>query len=309
MDTEQPVTDSDINSRLSSYFGAPPEVAEAAEPDTPEEAAPPPAEEAKDGETNEYEAEPADDLVEIELEDGEKYRVPPKLKDRVMADKDYTVKTQELATQRKAIEDKAQYLEAREKLSQALTEEMAEVQRLEYQRKQFEGLDWSALYNADPGQAMKLRDQRDELAREIQSKSAALQQKAQRGQQILSQHAEKQWEIAVQGVRERIGKVTPEEDAAMLDQVRALGFDATEIKSKLADARILQAIHKAAKWDALQKGKPGAVASAQKAPPVIKPGASQGTTATAKTQYVDLRKSLKKSGSIKDAAKLFMLKG
>jgi len=302
MSTEQPVKDSDIQGRMNSFFGGPPEVAAQPETETPEEPTATP--EATDGEEpNEYEANPADDLVEIELDDGEKYRVPPSLKDRVMASKDYTVKTQELAVQRKSIEDKAQFVEAREKLSEALRDDMAEVQRLEYQRKQYEGLDWSALYNADPGQAMKLRDQRDELAREIQQKSGVLQQKVQRGQQILTQHAEKQWEIAVEGVRQRIGKVTQAEDAAMLDQVRELGFSAEEIKTKLADSRILQAIHKAAKWDALQRTKPGAVAQAQKAPPILKAGAVN-PNAQANTRDKALRQQVKKTGNLNDVARL-----
>ena len=302
METEQPVTDSDIQGRMSSFFGGPPEVAPQPEAEPPEAQTAEPAE-ADEAEPNEYEAEPADDLVEIELDDGEKYRVPPKLKDRVMADKDYTVKTQELAVQRKAIEDKAQYIEAREKLSEALRADMDEVQRLEYQRKQYEGLDWSALYNADPGNAMRLRDQRDELAREIQQKSATLQQKMQRGQEILSQHAEKQWEIAVEGAKQRIGKVTPAEDAAMLEQVRALGFDAAEIKSKLADSRILLAIHKAAKWDALQKAKPGAVATAQKAPPILKAGPVNPNASTDSREKA-LRQQVRKSGRVDDVARL-----
>lgn len=302
MKTEQPVTDSDIKDRMSSFFGAPPEVA--TEPEDESTEVPKENPEAEDGDApNEYEAEPADDLVEIELDDGEKYRVPAKLKDRVMAGSDYRVKTQDLAVQRKATEDRAQYVEAREKLSEALRDDMAEVQRLEYQRKQYEGLDWSALYNADPGQAMKLRDQRDELAREIQQKSGVLQQKVQRGQQILTQHAEKQWEIAVEGVRQRIGKVTQAEDAAMLDQVRELGFSAEEIKTKLADSRILQAIHKAAKWDALQRTKPGAVAQAQKAPPILKAGAVN-PNAQANTREKALRQQVKKTGNLNDVARL-----
>ena len=302
MDTEQPATDSDIQGRMNSFFGAP-EVAkpEVEAPEVPTAAAP----EAEEGdEPNEYEVEePTDELVEIETDDGEKYRVPPKLKDRFMAAKDYTVKTQDLAIQRKSVDDRAQFVEAREKLSEVLRDDMAEMQRLEYQRKQYEGLDWSALYNADPGQAMKLRDQRDELAREIQQKSGMFQNKVQRGHQMLNQHAEKQWEIAVAGVRERIGKVSPADDAAMLDQVRALGFDAAEIRTKLADSRILQAIHKAAKWDALQKAKPGAVAQVQKAPPILKSG-PVNNNAQANTKEKELRDRVRKTGRIEDVGRL-----
>jgi hypothetical protein len=138
----------------------------------------------------------------------------------------------------------------------------------------------------------------------MQAKQQAISQKAQQGQQILAQHAEKQWQFAVEGVRQRIGKVSPEEDAAMLAQVQALGFDSKEIKTKLADSRILQAIYKAAKWDALQAGKTAALKTAAKAPPVIKPGSNTQNTATVKDKIV--RDRLRKSGDYKDAARLLM---
>jgi hypothetical protein len=49
-------------------------------------------------------AQPEVEMVEAELDDGEKVLVPKKVKDRMMADKDYRHKTMELSAQRKQFE-------------------------------------------------------------------------------------------------------------------------------------------------------------------------------------------------------------
>jgi hypothetical protein len=303
MDTEQPVTDSDIGSRLSNFFSPEPEAAAEVETDAPvsEQIEPEIQSESDDEQPSEQEDS---SYVEIDLGDGEVVKGSEKLKQLVEAGKGFTPKTQELAQQRKAVDDKAQYLEAREVLSKALENEVGELKALEMELKKFESVDWAALYDANLGQAVQLRDRRDQLRQEMASKQQAIAQKAQQGQQILTQHAEKQWSLAVEGVKQRLGKVTPEEDIAMLQQVHALGFDQQEVKTKLADSRILQAIYKAAKWDALQAGKPVALKTAAKAPPVIKPGSNTQNTATAKDKSV--RERLRKSGDYKDAARLLM---
>ena len=305
MEVEQPTTDvdSDVESRLTAHFAAEAPEAAPKEADAKVDAEAPEAEEESAPEPEEA------DLVDIELDDGEVYRGPAKLREAVERHKDYTQKTQELSALRKSVDDKAYFVEARETITAAVQEDIAEFKALEFQRKQFESLDWQALYNADPGQAMRLRDQRDDLQRQLQAKAGQIQQKSAQGQQILSAHTERQWQLAVEGAKQRIGKLTAEEDQAMHRQAQALGFTPEEFKSRLSDARILHAIHKAAKWDALQSGKPAAVQAAQKAPPVIKPGASAGPGAVAQAKYKDLRQSLKKSGSLKDAARLFALKG
>ena len=71
----------------------------------------------------------------------------------------------------------------------------------------------------------------------------------------------------------------------------------------------MHALYKAAKWDALQAGKKAAVEKVSKAPPVVKPGANQGQRATSEQKYKQARQSLKKTGSVQDAVRAFMLRG
>lgn len=301
--TEQSAPDSDITSRLTAVFGGPaPEVAP--EPEQPEPQIEAEQAEAAPDDTPDEPQEAEDpSLVEIDLGDGEVVRGPQKLKDAVERQRDYTVKTQELAVQRKAVEDKAQYVEAREKLISTVQDEIGEYKSLQAQHKQYETLDWDAIYSANPGQALKLRDQRDDLARQIAEKSQAIQQKAQQAQAMQQQHMDQQWKLAAEGARQRIGKFTADDDLAMAQQARALGFDDNEIKAKLADSRLLHALYKAAKWDALQAGKSAAVQTAQKAPPVLKPGAANTNTQAVQKDKA-LRDRVKKSGNINDVARL-----
>jgi hypothetical protein len=59
----------------------------------------------------------------------------------------------------------------------------------------------------------------------------------------------------------------------------------------------------------LQAGKAKTVAAVQKAPPVVKPGASKGQGAVQADQYKKARDAFKRSGSLADGARLLMLRG
>ncbi len=249
------------------------------------------------------------DFAEVQDEEGRTHKVPAALKDQFLMRADYTRKTMEAANLAKAAQDRIHFAEAREQITAAVVQDIAEVKALELQLKQFEGMDIASLYQSDPGTALRLRDQRDELRRQIAEKQQAIGTKARTLQEGQQQHFAKQWQMAVEGVKQRIGQYTPGEDAAMLKQVQALGFTEEEMKGRYADPRILHAIYKAAKWDTLQANKGKAVKSAESAPPVVKPGASKGPGVAADQKYRQTRESLKKSGSVHDAARLFMLRG
>lgn len=290
-----------IIERLTGSLMPEPEVAEA-------EAAPAPAEDIEalpegDDQAEQAEEAPEDDLYEFVAEDGEAIKVPAKLKSALEAGTDYTRKTQEVARLRQQAEDKAQYNEAREAFMNQAFADASELQVLQNELKRYQQTDWDALYNASPGQALKLQQQMREIERGVAEKQAALAQKGQQIQAAQSRHVETQWQLAEQGALQRIGHLTPADNQAMADQVRALGFDAKEFKAKAADPRLLHAIYKAAKWDALQASKGQAVQKATAAPPVVKPGANQTLSQSANREKT-LRANLRAKGSLKDAAAL-----
>ena len=148
-----------------------------------------------------------------------------------------------------------------------------------------------------------------DLEKQAAQKQQEINAKVQHVQQATAKHNQFQWEAAEKGARQMIGDISAADNAAMLRTVESLGITPQEFKARFADPRIIAAVHKAAKWDSLQASKPNAVKTANLAPPVVKPGASKGPSQAADKRYQDTRQSLKKSGSVEDAAKLFLLRG
>lgn len=113
------------------------------------------AESYSDDETPEAETEgaedgqPEDDTEEVDW-DGAKYRVPKPLKDALLRQADYTRKTQELAEQRRTVEQHFQSLTQQAELQQATLEHRVNLRTVEQQLQQFQNTDWSA-YSANYG--------------------------------------------------------------------------------------------------------------------------------------------------------------
>lgn len=302
----------DIMSRLDAAIGgeALPEVAPQA-PEAEDQSAEVEAEQAvepsDEPETEESQPEeqaedenPAAEVVEVEYE-GEVFKVPPKLKDALMRQQDYTVKTQHLAEQRRATEDRSQYLEAKEVLLGAAYEEAAEYRAIQKQLEQFDALDWARLAQQDMQQAYTLDLQRQELRRQLEGKQQALQQKVAQIEQARKMHLEKQLELGRAELQRRIGPMKAEDVQATWKQGQSLGFSEQEL-STITDPRVMHAIYKAAQWDKLQAGKKDAQQKVSKAPPVVKPGATKGAGAMEAAAFAKQRQALKKSGKLDDAA-------
>lgn len=302
---EQPATGSEasVMDRLAAFVGGQPEAAPTEEAEAQEA----PQEETQAAPETEAQAEPeqaeapADEFAEIEDDEGQRYKVPAKFKDSHLRWKDYTQKTQETAKLQAQAQDRIQYAEAREQITQAVISDVIAHQQLQAQLEQYKNLNWSQLYAADPGQAMQLRDQRDQLERQISAKEAEIRTKADQHKRIADQHGERQWALAVEATKAKLGQVSPADDAAMLKQVRDMGFSETELRTRFADPRFLQLVYKAARFDAMSSNAKQVV---QKAPPVLKPGASKGQGAVAADQYKNDRQQLRKSGSVEDAGRL-----
>ena len=114
------------------------------------------AESYSDGDTDQAETDgapdegqPEDDTEEVDW-DGAKYRVPKPLKDALLRQADYTRKTQELAEQRRTVEQHFQSLTQQAELQQATLEHRVNLRTVEQQLQQFKNTDWSA-YSANYG--------------------------------------------------------------------------------------------------------------------------------------------------------------
>lgn len=305
MSTDTPTPESEvfIESRLAAAF-------EAEETGVPEAAPVEAAPEASDEPTAEVETEDApEDVFEFEADDGTTVKLPAAVEKAVLRQKDYTQKTMQLAELQKAAQDRLQYAEAREQLSAAVLDDVTQLRSIESQLKQYQDADWPALYEANPGQALRFQQVMRDLEKQVSQKQQEINAKVQHVQQATQKHHQFQWESAEKGARQMIGDISAADNAAMLRTVESLGITPQEFKSRFADPRIIAMTHKAAKWDALQAGKSKAVQAANQAPPVVKPGASKGPGAASEQKYKDVRASLRKSGSLQDAAKLMLLRG
>jgi len=117
---------------------------------------------------------PPEELDEIEY-DGEKYKVPKKLKNGFLMQSDYTRKTQELAQQRQQVQAHQQYVAQQAQIAQQHAVEIGQVYNLNQRLAQFGQVDWQKLESEDPFKAASLhreytlaRDQRDQLAQRVQ---------------------------------------------------------------------------------------------------------------------------------------------
>ncbi len=134
-------------------------------------------------ETDNPDEGPDDDTIEIE-KDGAKLRIPAALRDEIMLRADYTRKTQEVAEQRKALE--SQITEARAASDEEINVRAGLV-AVNAAIQQYSGVDWQALQQQDPGAAqthymtfMQLRDQRDDLTKELTGAETRRAETAQR---------------------------------------------------------------------------------------------------------------------------------
>lgn len=226
---------------------------------------------------DETDGEVAEELEEVEFE-GVAAKVPPKIAEVIKKaeslQKDYTQKTQEVAETRKAVEDKSQYLQARETILQHAFKEAAEVESINAQLQQFDSLDWNALFNEDGQRAMQLSFARQQLQNKLAQSQGKLNQVIAKAQQAQAQHLQKQLEVGRAELQRRLGKASEAELQATMKQGLELGFSESEMKTS-TDPRLMHALYKAAKWDAMQQAKPQAMKKIAEAPKAVKPSAPQ----------------------------------
>lgn len=294
---ETSADESTVDERLARIFDAPEPEEEAPEEDKPEAT-------EEDAQEPEAEAKEADeDTEEVEF-DGEKYALPKKLKEAFLRQQDYTVKTQEAAAVRKAAEDKAQFLEAREQLMAAVHEETAELRSLQKQHEQYEALNWEQLYNADPGQALRLRDQRDDIARKIEATKVALNTKAQTSEQMRSMHLAKQIELGRAELIRRVGAITDTDRQGVAQQAAAMGFTEEEL-GRITDPRLMHALVELTRLKAkAQAGQQIAQKKVAAAKP-IKPVARTAPQTQRDSSMALAREKLRKTGRGEYAERIF----
>ena len=231
--------------------------------------------------TDPVEAPEVDDSEEIDHE-GEKYKLPKKLADEWkngrLRQQDYTVKTQDLAKQRTEFEAAQQEFVARQQFQQQHIQAVAKVMAIDERLEQFSKLDWNALTDADPVQALKL----DRQMRELQQQRVQQIDGLQQSQAKLTFEQQQATARRQQEAREELSKDIPgfgtaEVQKQLLEVGKAAGYKQEEL-ANVQDPRAVKLLHKAYLYDQLiAKAKAPATTSANITPITRVTGASAAT--------------------------------
>ena len=242
--------------------------------------------ETPDSETSLLEATPEDDDEEID-HDGEKYKVPKKLKDAFLRQADYTQKTQAVAEQRREVEARQQQVMAQAQAQQQNLAEYAEAYSLDSQLKQYATIDWNALIDSDPVQAMKLDRQMKELQ---QRRDAIVQTVTQKQQQATFEAQRETAKRIAEGqaaLSREIKGWSPEVARELASFGKEMGFAPEELNN-INDPRAVKLLHQA--WQFQQLIKKQTTAKAAPAPqekPVTRISASAGTATKDPSKMTD----------------------
>lgn len=222
---------------------------------------------------------------------------------------DYTQKTQEVADQRRALEDYAQTLNVQERefqekveLNNAMMGDIANLQSVNNQLAQFAQVNWQQLSDNDFVEAQKLfftyiqlQQQRTTLANELAQKRVELQQR----------QAQSIQERVAQG-KEILAKEIPnwsrETSQAIISAGKDYGFSESEL-GIIYDPRQVKVLHDAMQWRNSQKNTIVKNKISQ-AKPVVKAGAKENKNLSNEQVKRD-KLQLKKTGKVTDAARIF----
>ena len=221
---------------------------------------------------------------------------------------DYTQKTQQVAEQRKELEDYAQSIKAQEEvfrqeveLQNVVINEVAQITALDQKLAAYQNVNWQQLSDNDFVEAQKLfftynqlQQDRNQLVSQFEAKK---QEVVQKQTQLMAEKIAKGKEI----LAKEIPNWSPETNQALLSTGKEYGFSDAELNA-IVDPRHVKVLHDAMQWRKLQQNST-VKNKISNAKPVVKPGAKD-TKAEANSNVRQLRESLRKTGKSDMAAKL-----
>ena len=276
-----------------------------------EEEAEPEMEEAEEETEEESEVEEPEEVEEeqtftIKAAGEEKEVTLDELKKSYQLGSDYTKKTQEVAEQRKVIEQEAKAIIEARKVRDDYSQKLQAVEQfLIGQNDSPEDL--SAMKENDPiGYAVKVAEmtEKKEQLQAVQAEKNRLAQEQQADNQAQMQKFVQQEQIKLAESLPEFSDKTKGEH--IRNDIRSygkkIGFTDEEL-SQVYDSRHVLVLHKAAQYDKLMAGKAGVKKKVAKAPKTVKSGAKvkQNVTDIKRKQL----KKLQQTGSARDAAAIF----
>ena len=278
------------------------------------------AEETEEVEEVEEAEEETEDKSEIEDEEeveeeqtftvkaaGEEKKVTlDELKKSYQLGSDYTKKTQEVAEQRKVIDQEAKSIIEAKQVRDAYAQKLQAVEQFLVSNNGTKE-DLAAMKENDPiGYAVKvaeMTEKKDQLQQ--------IQAEQQRIAQEQNSDKEANMQKYLEGEAQKLTQSLPEfSDKTKGEQIRndirsygkKVGFTDEELSS-VYDSRHVLVLHKAAQWDKLQASKSGVKKKVANAPKMVKGGAKVKQNVTDRTKKQMQR--LQQTGSARDAAAIF----
>jgi hypothetical protein len=238
---------------------------------------------------------PADDGTEEIEYDGEKHKIPAKLKEAFLRQADYTRKTQEVAEQRRSLEQQAA---AQQQQAAFQQQNIAEVARLVSNNNVVQQIEqtvaseggWQKLIAENPQRAMQL----DQAKRDLQASSAqvanALTQKQQQQALIEQQATATRIQEGQRELARDIKGWSPDLATKLSDYGKSQGFPA-EVLANVTQPQFVKVLNKARMWDELNAQRTAKNPPPQAAPPTrIAPKASTAVTDPDKLSEAEWKK-------------------
>lgn len=186
---------------------------------------------------------------------------------------------EENARVREALAAHVQQAQFHQQFQQAVSGDIAQIQALEQQLQHFDRIDWSAAYDSDPFNALKLKEQRDQLR---EQRAASLNNLNAKQQQFQVHVQQTQHQVLAAESEALLAKIPTWRNQEKATQERGeiasaltgfYGFTAQELSSVM-DHRMLLVARDAAAYRKLLANKDARVKQAREAPATAKPGAA-----------------------------------
>ena len=289
----EPISEQSVESALESAFGNAPapqkvpakEAAPAQDAPVDEPAAEAaPAEEAEAEPVEAAEAEPAPEPepeFEIEVNGArELVRGKDQIRELLQKGRDYSQKTEAVARARDSVIAQAQQQAMAAQFQAQAWEDITAIRALDSRLDEYNKVDWATAFDTDPFNALKLKEQRDQLREQRNAKVAEFQAKRQQFEAGQAQAAQQRLAAEQAALLNKLPEwrnteqATKEQREIANTLAQNYGFNEAEIAG-LVDHRMVMVARDAMKYRMLQANKTAKVQQVRTAPPVIKPGAQQ----------------------------------
>ena len=213
--------------------------------------------------------------------DGKEWELPPGTPPEVaagvkkMADElkaDYTRKTQSVAEMTRHAEERSKAVQQQAELVAVTSTKVVELREVQRQIEQIEAIDFNALADQDPQQAIRLQAAHTRLLQQREAKQREFFETKQQAEALTAQQRQRALEQAAAELKKAVPDFTPKMAQAIRENTRAYGFTDAELEN-VTDHRLVLALKDAMAWRQLQAQKPQAMKKVTEAPKVIKPQA------------------------------------